>query len=140
MSSRTGLALALLASALAGCAGTGGQASCPPPLQSVPIVELFFGRGLPGGGEVSEADWQVFLDAEVTPRFPAGLTVFDAKGQWRQAGMLEHEDSKVLLILPFGAADRDAALAAITDAYRARFHQRSVLRIDTAGCFTLSGG
>lgn len=32
---------------------------------------------------VSDEDWRAFLAAEVTPRFPDGLTVIDAAGQWR---------------------------------------------------------
>ena len=30
-----------------------------------------------GGGEVSEAEFQKFLDREITPRFPDGLTVYE---------------------------------------------------------------
>jgi len=32
---------------------------------------------------VSEEDWQRFLNVEVTPRFPDGLTVYDVYGQYR---------------------------------------------------------
>jgi hypothetical protein len=42
------------------------------------VAELLFGRG-----NVSDRNWDRFLADEVTPRFPDGLTVFDAKGQWR---------------------------------------------------------
>ena len=35
-----------------------------------------------GGGEVSEAEFQKFLDREITPRFPDGLTVYEADGQF----------------------------------------------------------
>ncbi|PCO16625.1 hypothetical protein CQA18_26060, partial [Enterobacter hormaechei] len=31
---------------------------------------------------ISAAEWQTFVDSQVTPRFKDGLTVFDAKGQW----------------------------------------------------------
>ena len=39
--------------------------------------------GKKGGGEVSEEEWRAFLETEVTPRFPDGLTVLTAYGQWR---------------------------------------------------------
>ena len=40
-------------------------------------LELLFGLGKQGGGEVSEEEWRAFLETEVTPRFPDGLTVLD---------------------------------------------------------------
>lgn len=43
---------------------------------------LFLGRQIPGGGMVSDADWTAFLAEVVTPRFPEGLTVWRAEGQW----------------------------------------------------------
>ena len=46
-------------------------------------LELLFGLGKREGGTISDADWAAFLDAEVTPRFPAGLTVLSGYGQWR---------------------------------------------------------
>jgi hypothetical protein len=45
-------------------------------------VQLFFGHSIPGGGTVSESEWQDFLATSVTPRFPDGLTVLDGHGQW----------------------------------------------------------
>ena len=45
-------------------------------------ARLFF--GLHGSaGMVSEREWALFLGQIVTPRFPDGLTVFEASGQWR---------------------------------------------------------
>src|SRR5271168_17538 len=48
-------------------------------------TKLYFGLGLadnPNQG-VSEARWREFLDREVTPRFPNGLSVLDVYGQWQ---------------------------------------------------------
>ena len=42
---------------------------------------LYFGRNRPAGGEVADADWEAFLGAVVTPRFPDGLTIVEAHGQ-----------------------------------------------------------
>ena len=42
---------------------------------------LYFGLSRPKGS-VSELEWQVFLRDEVTRRFPDGLTVWQAEGQW----------------------------------------------------------
>ncbi|HET9224479.1 MAG TPA: DUF3574 domain-containing protein, partial [Roseiflexaceae bacterium] len=46
-------------------------------LKTDPFVrtELFFGSERPNKPEVSDAEFKQFLDEEVTPRFPDGLTV-----------------------------------------------------------------
>jgi hypothetical protein len=60
---------------------------------------LYFGLARPKGS-VTELEWQIFLRDEVTRRFPDGLTVWEAEGQWRTpAGSIDHEQSKVLLLV-----------------------------------------
>jgi hypothetical protein len=88
---------------------------------------LYFGLARPKGS-VSELEWQIFLRDEVTKRFPDGLTVWGAEGQWRTpAGTIDHEQSKVLLLVhPDTAAARQSVLAVI-GAYRKSFDQESVL-------------
>src|SRR5262249_11578696 len=58
--------------------------AAPSPLASRALVtdRIFFGRAIPGGGSVSEEEWATFLAEVVTPRFPDGLTVWRAEGQW----------------------------------------------------------
>jgi hypothetical protein len=88
---------------------------------------LYFGSAKPKGS-VSELEWQLFLRDEVTSRFPDGLTVWDAEGQWRAPqGAIEHERTKVLLLVhPDTAAAREAVQAVI-ERYRKAFDQQSVL-------------
>ncbi len=96
---------------------------------------MMFGRSIAGGGQVSEADWRAFLDEEVTPRFPGGLTAVDAGGQWRNAsGVVGREPSKVLMLVLPGGRDEAARLGAVREAYKARFHQDSVLLITQPVC------
>ena len=87
---------------------------------------LYFGLARPKGS-VSELEWQLFRD-EVTRRFPEGLTVWGAEGQWLSAGgSIDHEQSKVLLLVhPDTPAARQSVLAVI-EAYRKTFEQQSVL-------------
>ena len=60
---------------------------------------LYFGLSRPKGS-VSELEWQIFLRDEVTRRFPDGLTVWQAEGQWlNPAGNIDREQSKVLLLV-----------------------------------------
>jgi hypothetical protein len=88
---------------------------------------LYFGLARPKGS-VSELEWQMFLRDEVTSRFPQGLTVWEADGQWRMAdGILGHERSKVLLLVhPDSAAARESVQSLIAS-YRKTFDQESVL-------------
>ena len=88
---------------------------------------LYFGRTRPRGS-VSELEWQMFLRDEVTQRFPEGLTVWEAEGQWRTgAGTIDHEQSKVLLLVHPDSPAARQSVQAVIEAYRKNFEQQSVL-------------
>jgi hypothetical protein len=122
---------------LAGCALTAETARCPLPAEAAPVIELFFGRGLPDGGEVSEAAWRGFVDEVVTPRFPEGLSVLDTAGQYRAGDAIQRERSKLLIIVGPDPRDLDARLDAVIAAWKARFRQQAVLRVDSTACIAL---
>jgi hypothetical protein len=72
------------------------------------VAELTFGRRIVGHIAVSETQWIQFIDNEITPRFPDGLSVVDAAGQWRDptSKKIVRELSKiVLIVLPGDAED-----------------------------------
>lgn len=107
--------------ALSACAGLKPQAWVQD--------SLYFGLSRPSG-VVSPAEWQSFVDQEITPRFPDGLTTWAAAGQWRgKADQVQREDSRVLQIMHPAGADADAKIQEIRDAYKKRFDQESVLRV-----------
>src|SRR5579885_2650434 len=90
---------------------------------------LYFGTTTPQGA-VKPTQWDAFLRREVTPRFPDGLTVWDAKGQWRNAkGFIGKEPTKVLLIIHVDSPAEDKAVQAVIEAYKKEFGQESVLRV-----------
>lgn len=93
--------------------------------------ELYFGVGIEGDADsaIGEAQWRAFLDKEVTPRFPDGLTVFDAYGQWLFRGAQEPErlNSKVLVILHEDTPLRRADIEAIRLAWKQATKHQSVL-------------
>jgi hypothetical protein len=96
-------------------------------------TDLFFGCARPDGTAISAAEWEAFLDGEITPRFPEGLTVLEAAGQWQEAdGDIIEEHSKVVLLLYPHAAQEEshAEIEAIRTAYEQRFGQEAVLRTD----------
>jgi hypothetical protein len=89
---------------------------------------LLFGRDIGNRVGVSRSAWARFVVREITPRFPDGLTIFDATGQWRDraSGRIVREPSeRVEIVLP-GNADDEARLAEVVTAYKRRFHQQSV--------------
>lgn len=94
---------------------------------------LYFGRSIPdGGGTVSDSAWAVFLREVVTPRFPDGLTVYRAEGQWREdGGRILREETFVLEIVHPAGPSADADFHEIAAEYRRRFRQQSVMRVTT---------
>jgi len=121
------MTMAILAFLLAACAGPQALL-CPPPQKSAAVVDLMFGRNIGGRLGVSEAAWRRFLAREVTPRFPDGLTVLDAAGQWRDGDRdkVVREPSKVVTIVLPERAGNQAQIDAIVAAYKRRFRQQSV--------------
>jgi len=90
---------------------------------------LYFGRNKPSGGQVSDGEWEAFLSDFVTPRFPNGLTVVHAMGQWRAAsGQIEREKTAIVSLLHAGDSTAHAAVAAVAAEYKSRFGQEAVLR------------
>jgi hypothetical protein len=96
---------------------------------------VYFGRNRPSGGSVSDAEWQGFLNEVVTPRFPAGLTVVEATGQWKgQSGVVEQEHSEIVTLLHGGDDAARRSVAEIAAEYKRRFQQEAVLRERTPTC------
>lgn len=88
---------------------------------------LYFGTTRPTGA-VSELEWQMFLRDEVTARFPDGLTVWDAQGQWKTPkGSIDQERSKVLLLVHPDTTTANAFVQDVITKYRKQFDQQSVL-------------
>jgi hypothetical protein len=109
--------------------------ACRADSASMARLELLFGMGKRDGSTISDDDWAAFLEAEVTPRFPAGLTVLSGYGQWRgDSGALAKEASRLLLIWYSPAPDTEHKIEAIRAAYRERFSQDSVMRVDSRSC------
>jgi hypothetical protein len=93
--------------------------------------ELYFGATRQDGAPITEAEWLAFLEAEVTPRFPDGLSVIDLYGQWREPdGAVGREPSRALLVWAPRSPAADAGLEAIRAAFKAAFDQYSVMRVD----------
>jgi hypothetical protein len=143
------LAFALVAGSLA-VGGVSQAAAHPTPiaiptvapeeLPAIPAVdaqlfartELYFGSERPGP-DVSRREFNQFLDAEITPRFPDGLTLLSGRGQFREADGTIVEETSFVLILFYPYEDRaesSALIEQIRQLYLEQFDQESVLRVD----------
>jgi Protein of unknown function (DUF3574) len=110
-------------------------ATCPPSAEAMARLELLFGTARPQGPPITDKEWASFLDAEVSPRFPAGFTVLRGPGQWRGSdGLLTKEQSNILVIWHKPAQGTEAAIETIRSAYKQRFDQENVMRVDSVSC------
>lgn len=131
------IALPLLLVGTAYLARPAAAADCPFPGQRAMLsVQLFFGRDVAGRAPVSEAEWRTFLAETVTPRFPAGLTAFDAYGQWQdpRTGRIGREDTKALLIVVEDTAAVREWVGELAADWRSRFRQQSVGLVTQTVC------
>jgi hypothetical protein len=129
-------AFGLLALLAGGSSAQAQDLQCRSPQKSMAVAELLFGRKIDDRIAVTERLWARFVDREITPRFPDGLSVIDAKGQWRDRdrNVIVREPSKlVTIILPGAAADAER-LGEIIEAYKKRFKQQSVGLIVRPAC------
>jgi hypothetical protein len=123
--------------ALAACVSPSGL-DCHPGQSPGHTAELLFGRRTGDRIGVTEADWGRFVAAEITPRFPDGLTVLDAAGQWRDAarGTIIREPSKVVLIALRDRTAEMPRIEQIVDADKSRFRQQSVGVVVRQACLS----
>ena len=130
--------LALAGMMLATCTVSTAPA-CPEGADQWVKYQLFMGRSNQTGEVVDDAAWATFLGETVTPRFPDGLTVFDARGQWRDSeGQIKKERTKVLVILASPGDDGLRLISEISDEYKRRFSQESVLQVVYDTCVTFA--
>lgn len=109
-----------------------GDAAHPAAAAGWVRTELYFGLGpVDGRAGVDDAAWQAFLDKEVTSRFPSGLTVVDAYGQWQGDGQTAPERlrSKLVILLHPDTQSQRAAVDAVRAAWKAKTGDQSVLRV-----------
>ncbi|NYZ62349.1 DUF3574 domain-containing protein [Luteimonas deserti] len=134
----------VLVAALAGCTGVPvrepvtaayhGDAARPAAGDGWLRTELYFATGRWEADDAEriadEQRWLAFLDREVTPRFPQGLSVIDVYGQWLPEGATTPTRlrSKELVVLHADTPEASDAIDAIRAAWKRDTGHRSVLR------------
>ncbi len=121
---------AVITALLAGLAGcTAPEQTCAPGVGSpVVIFSLYMGESIPGRGDLTDKEWQSFLDNTVTTDLPNGYTVVDASGAWMNpiSRKTIKEPTKLLIVaLPQVPASL-AAVNRIRAEYQSKFHQQLV--------------
>ena len=146
MQVRPVLGVLVLALSLSGCVR---EPARPAGLSTAPILQgdpahpgvtkgwvdtrLYFGLGSadqPDKG-VSETEWRAFLDGEITPRFPSGLSVVDAYGQWQGKNQTRPERlrSKCVIVDYPDTEENRAKVEAIRAAWKQKTGDQSVMRV-----------
>jgi hypothetical protein len=96
-------------------------------------TKLYFGLGPADDPQkgISETDWRGFLDREVTPRFPSGLSVLDVYGQWqgKNERAPERLRSKMLIIDYEDSQENREKIEAIRAAWKQKTGDQSVMRV-----------
>jgi Protein of unknown function (DUF3574) len=99
-------------------------------------TELYLGMSTLEGATVSDAEFQHFVDTEVTTRFPEGFTIVAASGQFTDSrGAIVRENARVLVVLyPLDDGAASKSIETIRAAYKTQYRQESVLRVDDQSC------
>ena len=131
-----GIAIVLLLGiATTGCTSTISPKKCPSNLSAAIQESIYFGTDRTGREPVSQKEWEQFLDTLVTPEFPDGLTVISGAGQWRgKDGINVKEHSYVLSLVHNGSQSTEESIQKIVNAYKSRFQQEAVLRVQGQAC------
>lgn len=95
-------------------------------------TELFFGRNIPTGHEISEMEFADFLEEVVTKYFSKGLTVYDAYGQMKDSkGELQRQSTYVIIIVHEKTQENNNAIQEVINAYRKQFGMPEVMYLTT---------
>ncbi len=112
---------------LPGCAAP----ACGPGLSLGTAIDLYL------GGSVDAAAWRGFATDTLIAEFPDGSTTVAAEGTWlsRRQGRTIVEGSRVVTLIVPDARAAAPGVDRLVAAYKRRFDQDSVLRVERAVCF-----
>lgn len=102
------------------------------------LYRLHLGMGA-GDSPVSDAEIQEFIDTEITPRFPRGLTITAARGQWKAPETaLLRERTTVVDVQDSPGPETEAKIDELGRIYVERFRRAraSLFYVRIDGAFT----
>ncbi len=94
-------------------------------------TELYFGGGLRKERGDYETVWNDYLDNVVTPRFPEGLTLVEATGQWRvkEGQSPRRSSSKIIILIHEATPEKFRNLDEIRKIWKEKSGHISVLKV-----------
>ena len=127
---------AILMLGLAGCMSAPKPTACPAGQAPLRTAQLFLGAKTPA--VPADRDLRRFVDQEVTPRFPDGVTVVEGGGQWKgsENRMIREAAKVVLVVLPTNG-DSQGKVEAVRTAYKTKFKQDPVVVLPPPSCVAL---
>ncbi len=126
----------ILVLGVAGCMSAPKPQACPAGEAPLQTAQLFLGATAPATPD--ERALRRFVDQEVTPRFPDGVTVVDGGGQWKGSeNRMIREASKVVLVVLPASGGGTAKVEAVRTAYRSRFKQEPLVVLPPPACMGL---
>src|SRR5262249_698189 len=104
--------------------------------KSMVMAQLFFGLSVPGRAPVTTQEWRKFASSTLTRYFPDGFTTYDASGQWMDPRRRDivREPSRVVIVVANDDPQCGKNVAAVADAYRLEFRQKSVGVVTQKAC------
>jgi hypothetical protein len=132
------MGVAAVLALLAGCQTAPHAPACPVGQISQQTAELYFGGAIGPSSKVTDAQFRKYVDQELTPRFPDGLTVLDGGHQWKgEENRAIREAAKVVLIVLPKTQGAQVRIDAARSAYKSRFHQDAVVEVMPPACVAL---
>src|ERR1700722_14878260 len=113
---------------LGACSAPVRQPCAPGVGASMAVFTLYLGKAIPGRGDLTDKEWQSFLDDTVTTDLPNGYTILDASGAWMNPVNRKtiKEATKVLIAALPNTPDSLVAINRIRTDYQIKFHQQLV--------------
>ena len=95
-------------------------------------TNLYFGQSKPGGGMVTEQEWNSFKENRIAKVFKEGSTVINATGNWYDPDSHKLITEPTYVVIYFYKKSRDISkqIDSLRYWYKTMFQQQSVLRVD----------
>ena len=95
-------------------------------------TDLYFGQSKPGGGIVTEKEWQDFKENKIAKVFKEGSTVLNGMGNWYDpdSHKLITEPTYVVVYYYRNSPQISRQIDSLRYWYKTMFQQQSILRVD----------
>ena len=91
-------------------------------------TEMYFGRNMLDGTNVSNDEFHKFLNEIMTPLFPMGLTVYSTNGQMFDGKQIVKELSFVVMVVHEPTVAYNNNVVKAIDSYKTRFKTTQVMQ------------